>query len=174
MWRLPLTIIGVLGVGLMAGCGSPTGTTSPTAVPTATPSAAATPAPTADINVVATGYSTAYNTFEYAAMNIDVKKQNKWGIGTQQKKDAINHEVVDGQSFDAAISALDTTGLPAIAADIAAELAADASLENAEGTLALNTDSVFNYNSVFNIMETAQGAFTAADATTTRALGLTG
>jgi hypothetical protein len=86
---------------------------------------------------------------------------------------AVNHEVIDGQNFDAAICALDTTGLPAIAADIAAELAADASLENAESTRAVNTDYVIKYNSLFNIMETAQGAFTAAAATTSRALGIT-
>jgi hypothetical protein len=174
--RLPLILVGVLVAGVMVGCGSGAAAGAPTSTPATTASAipAPTPMPTADINIVASGYSAAWNTFEFTDYNIDVKKQNKWGLHTQQIKDAINHEVVDGQNFDTAIAALDTSGLPAIAADIAAELAADASLENAEGTLALNTDSVINYNAVFSIMETAQGAFTAADATTSRALGDSG
>jgi hypothetical protein len=166
------TVAGAVGtLFLLTGCGAAAGTAS--APPTSAPATAPPPTavPTADVSTVSTGYMAAYNTLT-AAYNVDVAKQNRNNIGSQQLIDAVNQEATDHATFDAAIQALDTTGLSTVAADITAVVAADANLESAEGSLALNSGNLSNFNAGFAIVQTAIGGFSAANTTAATALGL--
>jgi hypothetical protein len=58
-------------------------------------------------------------------------------------------------------------------ADISSVLSADAAVENALGTLAANTDSLSNYNSLFTSFQAAQSTFVSADSAVARDLGQT-
>ena len=163
----------VIAVLALAGCGAATAAAKPTPVPS-TPTAVP-PSPTPDLtammNAASTGYLAAYNAYIYKAYDADIAKSNRNRIGSQQLKDACNQAATDRGTFDTALLALDTTGLPVIAADVTAEVAADAQVENAEQTAAVNSDSLYNYNQAFQIEQTALGAFAAADSTLSAALG---
>jgi|HubBroStandDraft_6_1064221.scaffolds.fasta_scaffold00075_17 hypothetical protein len=168
-----LTTVGALGaLFVLVGCGA-ADTTTTNAPATDAPATAPPPTavPTADASLISTGYMTAYNALS-AAYNVDVAKQNRNAIGSQQLTDAVNQEAADRATFDAAIQALDTTGLPAVTSDITAVVAADANLESAESTLALNSGNLSNFNAEFSIVQTAIGSFSAANTTAASALGL--
>lgn len=72
----------------------------------------------------------------------------------------INATIADHQALD---STLQGIAVPASdQSDVSNLLKADAAYENALATLAVNTDSVANYNSVFNTVVPLQSAFQAA------------
>jgi predicted transcriptional regulator len=150
-----------VGCGAASG-GGPSGT--PTHAPTATP--------TPDISVVADGYLAAYNTM-ITADNLLVTKQNAENIGDPALATTIHARSALRSTFDTTVAALDASQFPKASADITAVLNADAAVEDAFGTLAVNTDNVSNFNSIFSTYTSAQATFVAADSAVARDLGQT-
>ena len=132
---------------------------------------AATPNAALALATAAVAFSAADTTL-VAAYNAQIVIQNAATAGSPKLPAAINAEIAAETAFDTAIRAIDTTGLPAsVGADITALLAADSNVENAQGTLAVNTTYVSNYNAEFNIAAAAENAVTAATTTLSNALG---
>lgn len=105
----------------------------------------------------AAAYVTAYNAL-IAAVNPGVAQQNSGDPTTATT--GINAEVAGYQAFD---TALQSINWPSSAqSDAQAVLNADSALENALGTLALNTGNVYNYNQVFNTVTPAENTQVAA------------
>ncbi|MFZ0129245.1 MAG: hypothetical protein WAL77_07465 [Candidatus Dormiibacterota bacterium] len=121
--------------------------------------------------VAASAYSTAFNAM-VTAVNAQIAEQNKASTDPTGAAAAINAQISARQTFDTAVQAI--TFPPADAADVQAVLSADAALENVMGTLAANTDNISNYNAIFNTVTPAQSALTAADASLSGELGLSG
>ena len=78
--------------------------------------------------------------------------------------------VTDQKAFDRRVQQIKFPSSLQLDADNV--VSADIELETIEGTLAINTDSVSNYNSIFDTLTPAQAAFNAANATLTHKLGL--
>jgi hypothetical protein len=78
--------------------------------------------------------------------------------------------VSDQKAFDRRVQQIKFP--PPLQLDADSVVSADIELETIEGTLAINTDSVSNYNSIFDTLTPAQAAFNAANATLTHKLGL--
>jgi hypothetical protein len=156
-------VAGLLMVGVLtAACSSGT----PAAI-TATTSRASTS--TTDLTAAAAAaYLTAYNTMS-SGLSADIPGQNSSDPTTSTN--AINNEVTVLQTFDTAVQGIQ---LPSSAdADAQTVLNADAALESALGTLAVNTNDVSNYNSVFDTVQPDETTATADQTALARDLGLT-
>ncbi len=165
--RLALLSAAAGGIILLAGCGAG----APSGSGTTAPTVAATPNAALALSTAAIAFSAADTTL-VAAYNAQIAIQNASTVGDPKLPAAINAEIAAETAFDTAIQAIDTTGLPAsVGADITALLAADSSVENAQGTLAVNTTYVSNYNAEFGIASAAENAVTAATTTLSNALG---
>jgi hypothetical protein len=157
---------GILG---LAGCGGTAGPARTSSNAATSPSA---PTPTADLTAAASStYLAAYNVMA-TAENLDIPKQNKASTDAAGATAALNDRVSVRQAFDTAVGAI--TFPDADKADVAAVLNADSSLESALGTLAVNTDSIPNFNLLFPTVVTAENAFRSADAALSRDLNLSG
>jgi hypothetical protein len=111
----------------------------------------------------------AADTQEYNTYNANLASVNS---GVPASETAGWNAILQGQqAFDTTIEGINFPARDA--ADVNAVLAADTAYENAIGTLAVNTDDVDNYNSVFDLMESAQSAFQAALTTLDSDFGMT-
>lgn len=163
--RFGLWVAGLLCTGIITACGA---STPPAAAPTKTPGTSSTP--TTDLTAAAsTAYATAFNTM-IDAVNADIPGQNAASTNPAGATTAINNEVTARQTFDTAVQAI---SFPSSAqSDAQSVLNTDAALEQALGTLAVNTGDIGNYNSVFDTVTPADNAFTAANAALESDLGL--
>lgn len=158
MQRKRLSFIGgvlIFSLGL-SGCGS-----GPTAPTTTTTSAASL-------------FARASSTY-LAVYNQRIGRTNALVANTNSQDPATatagwNATVTDQKAFDRRVQAIKfPVSLQLVADNV---VSADIELETIEGTLAVNTDSVSNYNSIFNTLTPAQATFNAANATLTHKLGL--
>ena len=169
--RLTLISAAAGGIILLAGCGAAGTSGSGTPRPTTAPTVAATPNAALALATAAVAFSAADTTL-VAAYNAQVAIQNASTVGSPKLPAAINAEIAAETAFDTAIQGIDTTGLPAsVGTDMTALLAADSNVENAQGTLAVNTTNVSNYNAEFDIASTAENGVNAATKTLANALG---
>ena len=155
---------GLVGLGILAGC------SSGSATPQSAPAPPTTTTTTIDPTVAAgASYVSAFNTMNTAS-NDGITKQNTINSDPAGATAGINEQISARQAFDTAVTAI---VFPSAAqSDAQQVLSADAALEQALGTLAVNTDNIANFNSVFATVTPAQNVFTSANAALSNDLGL--
>jgi hypothetical protein len=114
-------------------------------------------------------YAHYYNVYMVGAFNKGVNEQNSSNSSTESA--GINLEIAAINRFDNHIQTIkfpksDRSALNKVLAD-------DSVLTSLDGTLALNTSDVSNYNSLFDGVQTAQANSIAAIHTLGKDLGLT-
>ena len=157
---VPLVILAVLVIAAVGAFAS-SNKTGTSAVATTAPAAS-------QADVAGNAYVAAFNKMS-DSVNAQTAAEN--GTDPVATSAAWNAEVAARQAFDSAVGNINFPN--ADEADAKQVIATDTALESAEGTLAANTDSVFNYNSIFTTVTTAENAFAAADKALSNDLGLT-